>query len=65
MKSGKRHQHLSHIARNFELQQSTWGVGADLENDIQLLGYQQRIGYGFELVQNERIGPSGWRADEP
>lgn len=39
------------IARDFELQQSTWGVGADLENDIQLLGYQQRIGYGFELVQ--------------
>ncbi|MCL4409192.1 MAG: TonB-dependent receptor [Gammaproteobacteria bacterium] len=41
------------ISRDFELQQSTWGIGADLENDFQFADLQQRIGYGFEWLQTK------------
>lgn len=41
------------IAREFEFQQKTWGVGSDLENDIHLAGFKQRLGYGFELIKTQ------------
>ncbi|MCH8501145.1 MAG: TonB-dependent receptor [Aliidiomarina sp.] len=41
------------IERDFEFQQKAWGVGSDLENDLQLGGFKQRLGYGFELIKTQ------------
>lgn len=40
------------IERLFDFEQTTTGLGADLETDTQLASIRHRIGYGFELMSS-------------
>src|SRR5699024_4445254 len=40
------------VFRRFEFDQSTAGIGADLESDLTIGGLNHRIGYGFEYTRS-------------
>ncbi|MEE4304716.1 MAG: TonB-dependent receptor [Wenzhouxiangella sp.] len=43
------------VFRRFEFRQETTGIGADLESEIEWLGRDHRLGYGFEFSRSEVV----------